>query len=212
MSDRHRLRDNFERNKLSANAKSSRRNFWRSLKVYWAYLAAVTALAGSILLLPGNIFSFGEHISKLKEAYVENWLDPKKWEGAYSTRAEGYVDSVDLALSENLDAYIFLYFEEDIGEYDGEVVSQSFCEAGYPYGNILVRGVPNKFFPQMMDVVFFDFVGGQKKIFGDATGTLDGAVLQMEGWIFGGGSRLARDLYIDRKELTNLCAESFDNQ
>ena len=111
-----------------------------------------------------------------------------------------------------MDAYIFLFYEEDIGEYDGEEVSQSFCEAGYLYGNILVRGVPSKFSPQVIDFEFFDFVGGQKVVFGDATGKLDGVVLQVEGWIFGDGSRLARDLHIDRQELTTVCTKLFNIQ
>jgi hypothetical protein len=164
-------------------------------------------MLSAAIAFPGKLVSFIDDSFALRDAYVSRWLRPERWEGLFSTRPEGYVDIVDMRLSDELNVFLTLYYEPEYLDFDGELISNDFCESGWPYRNVLLRGHQNFLFRNRMRIEVYDIIGGERIELGTISAVLDPPIIEVEGWIFSHASRLAIDPVRTRDDLGSLCIE-----
>ena len=113
-----------------------------------------------------------------------------------------------MRLDHESEIYFSLYYDPEFGFFDGEVISTIFCEAGFPYSNILFEGHRGWLFRNQMRIDAYELVGGSRVELGSFSAVLDGSVVELSGGPFGESLRLGRDCYKDRNELPALCGQN----
>ena len=120
----------------------------------------ITTYIEPVLTLPGKINQFSVESPVLRE----KWLNATQWAGMYSSNPEGVVDMEDLDLSRESDVTISLNYSNELHSITGYIHSDTFCKRGLFYRNVLLKGSPDIWAPNRLDLDAFEVVGGHKTI------------------------------------------------
>lgn len=164
-------------------------------KLAWIAFVTVAGALGALGLQgPDAIDGLMKLPPKATEAWHKflGWKgDDAGWTGIWSNDIEGYVNNVDLAIS-NVEMRVDL--AADKGMLDGMFATRELCKQIPLFNFVLVRG-SSAF--DSADAEIYDFIGGKERLFARVTLKRDGPVLVIQatedrlGW-FKGPVRLAR--------------------
>ncbi len=110
-----------------------------------------------------------------------------------------------MRLSTERNIFLSLTFEPDHLDFDGELISEDFCQMDRPYSNVLVRGYQNAIFRNRMRLEIYDIRYGERIELGEMHARIDPPVIELSGWILGEKVRIARDYHTLREDLPTLC-------
>ena len=163
-----------------------------------------------VLSLPGHINQFSDTLPILRE----KWLNAKQWTGMYSSYPEGVVDMDELDLSRESDVKISLNYSEELHMIDGYIHSDTFCEMGLRYRNVLLKGSPSIWALDSLNIDVYEIVQGHTVLLDKIRidrevpqGIITVRSTEIKGLIINDTLRLAPDSELNEEELEFLCLE-----
>ena len=132
----------------------------KTISKHWAAILAgpiaLVVLFSGILMIPELIINFNAGVRALSE----KWTNASQWTGFYSSYPEGVVNMAELGLSVESDVVVHLTYSENDRTIDGYLHSNSFCERGFIYRNVLLASTPSIWAPNRLNIDVYDFVQG----------------------------------------------------
>ena len=170
----------------------------------------ITTYIEPVLTLPGKINQFIVESPVLRE----KWLNATQWAGIYSSNPEGVVDMEDLDLSREFDVTISLNYSNELHSITGYIHSDTFCKRGLFYRNVLLKGSPDIWAPNRLDLDVFEIMGGHTIILDKIRIERDGpqgiitvTSIESNGRLLSDTLRLAPDSELIEEELDFLCLD-----
>lgn len=184
------------------------RRVWVVLSFIGAGLFGLLANGPTLLANAEKLPSEYERVS----GHFLSWFyEDQAWEGLWIANPEGYVDIVDMRLS---DVDLKLHLMSERGRIGGEIATKSICRAAPLLDYFLLDGKVSLFDTKSATITAWDIVGGEKQYFFRFVVRRDGPVVTVspsEGtseWLpaiarIGLDPRKGEDPY---KQLTGACA------
>ena len=173
-------------------------------------IATIGTLIVFVLELPAQINQFSDELPILRE----KWLNATHWTGMYSSNPEGIVNMAELDLSWKSDVDIYLEYLNESHVIDGYIHSDSFCQMGLWYRNVLLKGTPEIWAPDRLNLDVYEIVQGHTVILDEIRidrevpgGIITIRSLKSKGIIIKETLRLAPNTEPIEKELDWLCLE-----
>lgn len=150
------------------------------VKVHWYRRAwFVITLVGAGLygvlangpMLLSNAEKLPSEFERVSGKFLSWYYEDQAWEGLWSASPEGYVDSVDMNLS---DVDIKLHLLAEHGNIGGEISTKSICRVVPMLDYLLLEG---KVSGDTATITAFDFIGGKRKNFFRFSAKRDGVVI-----------------------------------
>ena len=191
---------------MSKNARSPRKCVTKNFKLVNSILIFLVGMITGILVLPEQLNQFFDEYPVLRE----RWLSATQWTGMYSSFPEGVVNMAELDLSWESDVTISLNYSEETHSVDGYIHSDTFCEMGLLYRNVLLVGSPSIWAPNRLDMYAFEVVGGYTVTLGKIRIDRDGGIIAVTsientGGLFEDTLRLAAGSELKEEEQEFLC-------
>lgn len=127
-------------------------------------------LANGPMLL-SNAEKLPSDFERVSGKFLSWHYEDKAWEGLWSANPEGYIDSVDMKLS---DVDIKLHLLAERGNIGGEISMKSICRVVPMLDYLLLEG---KVSGDTATITAFDFIGGERKNFFRFFAKRDGVVI-----------------------------------
>ena len=144
------------------------RRVWVLLSLLGAGLYGLLANGPTLL---ANAEKLPADFDRVTGQFLAWHYDDNAWEGLWSASPEGYVDSVDMNLS-NVDIKLHLLAQH--GRIGGEIATKSICHAIPMVDYFLLEGNVSG---DTATITAFDFIGGERKNFFRFTAKRDGVVI-----------------------------------
>lgn len=144
------------------------RHAWFVITLIGAGLYGV--LANGPMLL-SNAEKLPSEFERVSGKFLSWYYEDQAWEGLWSANPEGYVDSVDMHLS---DVDIKLHLLAEHGNIGGEISMKSICRVIPMFDYLLLEG---KLSGDTATITAFDFIGGERKNFFRFFAKRDGVVV-----------------------------------
>ena len=190
---------------MSKNARSPRKRVTAIFKLVKAILIFL-GITGGILVLPEQLNRFIDECPVLRE----RWLNATQWTGMYSSFPERLVNMAELDLSWESDVTISLNYSEETHSVDGYIHSDTFCEMGLLYRNVLLVGSPSIWAPNRLNMDAYKIAGGHTVILGKIRIDRGGGIIAVTsientGGLFEDTLRLAADSELKEEEQEFRC-------
>ncbi|MEW6400285.1 MAG: hypothetical protein AB1649_00725 [Chloroflexota bacterium] len=127
-------------------------------------------LANGPMLL-SNAEKLPSEFERVSGKFLSWHYEDQAWEGLWSANPEGYVDSVEMKLS---DVDIKLHLLVEHGNIGGEISMKSICHVVPMFDYLLLEG---KVSGDTATITAFDFIGGERKNFFRFFAKRDGVVI-----------------------------------
>lgn len=122
-------------------------------------------------MLLSNAEKLPSEFERVAGKFLSWYYEDQDWEGLWSANPEGYVDSVDMKLS---DVDIKLHLLSEHGRIGGEIAMKSICRVVPMFDYLLLEG---KVSGDIATITAFDFIGGERKNFFRFSAKRDGVVI-----------------------------------
>lgn len=146
------------------------RRVWFLITIIGAGLYGLVA-NGPMLL--SNAEKLPSEFERVSGKFLSWYYEDQAWEGLWSASPEGYVDSVDMKLS---DVDIKLHLIAEHGRIGGEIAMKSICLVVPMFDYLLLEG---KVSGDTATITAFDFIGGERKNFFRFSAKRDGVVIMV---------------------------------
>ena len=127
-------------------------------------------LANGPMLL-SNAEKLPSEFERVSGKFLSWYYEDQAWTGLWSANPEGYVDSVEMKLS---DVDIKLHLLSEHGRIGGEISMKSICRVVPMFDYLLLEG---KISGDIATITAFDFIGGERKNFFRFSAKRDGVVI-----------------------------------
>jgi hypothetical protein len=127
-------------------------------------------LANGPMLL-SNAEKLPSEFERVSGKFLSWYYEDQAWAGLWSANPEGYVDSVEMKLS---DVDIKLHLLSEHGRIGGEISMKSICRVVPMFDYLLLEG---KVSGDRATITAFDFIGGERKNFFRFSAKRDGVVI-----------------------------------
>lgn len=127
-------------------------------------------LANGPMLL-SNAEKLPSEFERVSGKFLSWYYEDQAWAGLWSANPEGYVDSVEMKLS---DVDIKLHLLTEHGRIGGEISMKSICRVVPMFDYLLLEG---KISGDIATITAFDFIGGERKNFFRFSAKRDGVVI-----------------------------------
>jgi hypothetical protein len=144
------------------------KKLWFGVSVLSVVLFTLIINATSLL---SNLENFPKDASRTTSKFLSWYFDDEQWTGLWSSFPEGYVDLVEMELS---DVDLRLDITSENGQIEGMIVSQKMCEA-VPFSPFLL--VDGEVDGSTALIRVYDFVGGRRQDFAAATLKREGVIM-----------------------------------
>ena len=143
----------------------------------WVVVTFVSSVLIGLLSQGSTLLSNAEKLpgdfDRVLGKFLSWHYDDSGWAGLWSGNPEGYVDSVDMKLSET-DVKLHLY--ADRGRIGGEVAMKSICRVVPIFDYLLLEGSVSG---NIATIVAFDHIGGRRENFFTITAKREGVVMEV---------------------------------
>lgn len=143
----------------------------------WIIVTFVSSLLIGLLSQGPTLLSNAEKLpgefDRVLGKFLSWHFDDSGWAGVWSDNPEGYVDSVDMKLSET-DVKLHLY--ADRGRIGGEIAMKSICQVVPMFDYLLLEGSVSG---NIATFVAFDHIGGRRENFFTFTAKREGVVMEV---------------------------------
>lgn len=133
--------------------------------------AGLLGLLSNGPMLLSNAEKLPSEFERVSGKFLSWYYEDQAWEGLWSANPEGYVDSVDMKLS---DVDIKLHLLSEHGKIGGEISMKSICRVVPMFDYLLLEG---KVSGDFATITAFDFIGGERKNFFRFSAKRDGVVI-----------------------------------
>ena len=135
--------------------------------------AGLYGLVANGPMLLSNAEKLPSEFERVSGKFLSWYYEDQAWEGLWSASPEGYVDSVDMKLS---DVDIKLHLIAEHGRIGGEIAMKSICLVVPMFDYLLLEG---KVSGDTATITAFDFIGGERKNFFRFSAKRDGVVIMV---------------------------------
>ena len=133
--------------------------------------AGLSGLLANGPMLLSNAEKLPSEFERVSGKFLSWYYEDQAWTGLWSANPEGYVDSVEMKLS---DVDIKLHLLSEHGRIGGEISMKSICRVVPMFDYLLLEG---KISGDIATITAFDFIGGERKNFFRFSAKRDGVVI-----------------------------------